>query len=178
MPSRDVGRYESNVWRGRAGRELAVAALSVGSSEADAADETTTAMGSDDDVEQLVGAMAATRIDRRLHYRKDGGLDMRFKSSKEEMARRHDRRQQELRREYWKAKREKEAWDRALEQLPPPPPDALMECAICLNSVQKSMATWLGCGHGFHRRCVERWAETMRVGGAAPSCPLCKTIIE
>jgi len=44
------------------------------------------------------------------------------------------------------------------------------ECAICLDSNEKSLIT-LECGHMFHVLCMMKWVVKNR------SCPLCRTAI-
>lgn len=50
----------------------------------------------------------------------------------------------------------------------------LGDCPICLEPLNHAETganapRLLGCGHGFHRFCIDRWLESR------PSCPLCRT---
>ena len=105
------------------------------------------------------------------HYRSSGSLDMRFKSSRKEMARRQQRE--------WRIARAKlKAWEIAGAKLPKAPAESMMQCMVCLAPVEKFHAKFLPCAHGFHARCIDRWVETLERQQATPRCPMCKAEIE
>jgi hypothetical protein len=47
------------------------------------------------------------------------------------------------------------------------------ECSICLEEFPNRE---LKCGHRFHRKCFERWKETVREKGEDVTCPLCRSV--
>ena len=49
------------------------------------------------------------------------------------------------------------------------PPPATNECSVCLSELAaEECCELVGCGHAFHRRCVERWLKGYKL-----TCPLC-----
>ncbi len=43
-----------------------------------------------------------------------------------------------------------------------------MDCSICFDTMRRHPVLELPCGHRFHERCVDRWAET------SMTCPYCR----
>lgn len=42
------------------------------------------------------------------------------------------------------------------------------QCSICMENITPSSSRLLGCSHGFHKRCIDRWKRTSR------TCPMCR----
>ncbi|KAH9462553.1 hypothetical protein Pst134EA_005366 [Puccinia striiformis f. sp. tritici] len=46
-----------------------------------------------------------------------------------------------------------------------------MTCSICLYEMKGDVSEWPGCGHSFHRHCVDRWRFA---SPSTPTCPYCR----
>lgn len=53
----------------------------------------------------------------------------------------------------------------------------LMECAACLDYVDRPEWTCSGCGKHMHSQCIALWLSTCQASGRALSCPLCRAAI-
>lgn len=45
------------------------------------------------------------------------------------------------------------------------------ECCICLDTGTAAQCKQLGCGHTFHRRCIQRWFKR-----GSLTCPMCRVV--
>lgn len=50
-----------------------------------------------------------------------------------------------------------------------------MECSICYEAISATTGkAELGCGHGFHIRCLTKWFDQQHGNDCSESCPLCR----
>jgi len=50
-----------------------------------------------------------------------------------------------------------------------------MECSICYDAISATTGkAELGCGHGFHIRCLMKWFDQQYGNDCSESCPLCR----
>jgi len=64
--------------------------------------------------------------------------------------------------------------DDALRAVVPVPVEAVEDCCICLEPVAEDH-TRAGCGHTFHRCCLERWRDTYQPWPKGFHCPVCRS---
>tara|TARA_B110001452_G_scaffold22043_1_gene17655 strand:+ start:6227 stop:7366 length:1140 start_codon:yes stop_codon:yes gene_type:complete len=54
----------------------------------------------------------------------------------------------------------------------------LMECAACLDYIDRFEWQCSGCGKHMHRECISLWLGTCQASGRPLSCPLCRAAVE